>query len=46
VDVPRALREAALAVRSDPRYRHPFYWAGFTLVGSGTLPARGASPGP
>jgi CHAT domain-containing protein/tetratricopeptide (TPR) repeat protein len=30
-----ALRRAALAVRRQPRYRHPFYWAGFVLVGRG-----------
>jgi CHAT domain-containing protein len=29
-----ALREAALAVRADPRYRHPYYWAAFSLSGS------------
>jgi CHAT domain-containing protein len=28
-----ALRRAQLAVRSQPRWRHPFYWAGFTLQG-------------
>ncbi|HEY7213840.1 MAG TPA: CHAT domain-containing protein [Thermoanaerobaculia bacterium] len=28
-----ALRRAALAVRGKERYRHPFYWAGFVLVG-------------
>lgn len=30
-----ALRQAALTVMKDARYRHPFYWAGFVLVGSG-----------
>jgi CHAT domain-containing protein len=30
-----ALRKAALAVAADPRYRHPFYWAGFALLGNG-----------
>lgn len=29
-----ALRDAALAVRADPRWRHPAYWAAFTLVGA------------
>lgn len=38
-DVAEALRRAALAVKAEPRYRHPFYWAGFTLLGSGRLPA-------
>lgn len=36
-DPARALRDAALAVRRDPRYRHPFYWAGFVLVGGGRV---------
>jgi CHAT domain-containing protein/TolA-binding protein len=30
-----ALRRAALKLASDPRYRHPFYWAGFVVVGNG-----------
>jgi CHAT domain-containing protein len=30
-----ALRRAALAVRKQARYKHPFYWAGFVLVGRG-----------
>jgi len=29
----RALREASLLMIKVPRYRHPFYWAGFVLVG-------------
>jgi len=28
-----ALRQASLHLLKDPRYRHPFYWAGFVLVG-------------
>jgi len=28
-----ALRQASLRLLKDPRYRHPFYWAGFVLVG-------------
>ncbi|HET9317325.1 MAG TPA: CHAT domain-containing protein, partial [Vicinamibacteria bacterium] len=28
-----ALRRAQLAVRAQPRWRHPFYWAGFVLHG-------------
>lgn len=31
--VAEALRAAALALRRDPRYRHPFYWAAFSVVG-------------
>jgi CHAT domain-containing protein len=38
-DPASALRAAALAVRRDPRYRHPFYWAGFVLVGGGRVAA-------
>jgi CHAT domain-containing protein len=29
-----SLQEAALRVMKDGRYRHPFYWSGFVLVGS------------
>jgi CHAT domain-containing protein/Tfp pilus assembly protein PilF len=36
-DVAEALRQASLALRRDPRYRHPFYWAGFFLTGRGGL---------
>jgi len=28
-----ALREASLRLLQDPQYRHPFYWAGFVLLG-------------
>lgn len=31
---PEALRGAALELLKDPRYRHPFYWAGFVVMGS------------
>ena len=30
-----ALRAAALSVRRNPAYQHPFYWAAFTLIGAG-----------
>jgi len=30
-----ALRQAALKLMADPRYRHPFYWSGFMVVGKG-----------
>jgi CHAT domain-containing protein len=30
-----ALREAALKVKGNRRYRHPFHWAGFIVVGEG-----------
>lgn len=30
-----ALRRAALKLLSDPKYKHPFYWAGFVVVGKG-----------
>ena len=28
-----SLREAAINLRKDPRFRHPFYWAGFVVMG-------------
>jgi CHAT domain-containing protein len=28
-----ALRRGALKLRRNPRYAHPFYWAGFVLIG-------------
>ncbi len=30
-----ALRAAALSLRKNPAYQHPFYWAAFTLIGAG-----------
>ena len=30
-----SLREAALKLLHMPEYRHPFYWAGFILIGDG-----------
>ncbi|MDQ2856881.1 MAG: CHAT domain-containing protein, partial [Acidobacteriota bacterium] len=30
-----ALRQAALKLMADPKYRHPFYWSGFVVVGDG-----------
>lgn len=32
-DKAESLREASLQLLKDRRYRHPFYWAGFVLVG-------------
>jgi CHAT domain-containing protein len=31
----QALRQAALALMADPKYSHPFYWAGFVVIGDG-----------
>ena len=31
-----ALRRARLHVLRDPAHRHPFYWAAFVLIGSGS----------
>jgi CHAT domain-containing protein/Tfp pilus assembly protein PilF len=31
----RALQQAALRVMKSAQYRHPFYWAGFVLIGDG-----------
>ena len=30
-----ALRQAALGLLKSERYRHPFYWAGFVMIGDG-----------
>ena len=30
----RVLQDAALKTMKGQRYRHPFYWAGFVLIGS------------
>jgi CHAT domain-containing protein/Tfp pilus assembly protein PilF len=30
-----ALRQAALKLSRDERYKHPYYWAGFVMVGDG-----------
>lgn len=30
-----ALRAAALSLIKEQKYRHPFYWAGFVLIGNG-----------
>lgn len=30
-----ALRQAALEVMKDQHYRHPFFWAGFVVIGNG-----------
>jgi CHAT domain-containing protein len=29
------MRQAALKVMNNPEYVHPFYWAGFVVVGDG-----------
>ena len=31
----RGLRNASVLLIKDPRYRHPFYWAGFVMIGTG-----------
>jgi CHAT domain-containing protein len=33
---PQALREAQLALRRHPRWRSPYFWAGFILQGDWT----------
>jgi CHAT domain-containing protein len=35
VSAAESLREAALKLMHTPEYRHPFYWAGFVVVGAG-----------
>lgn len=46
--VASALRQAQLAVRARPTTSHPFYWAGFVVVGDGdvcvALRKRGVGP--
>jgi CHAT domain-containing protein len=32
----RALRNGTLTIVKNPQYRHPFYWAGFVMIGNGT----------
>jgi CHAT domain-containing protein len=34
VATPEALRRAQLALRRNPRYRNPFYWAPFVVIGA------------
>jgi CHAT domain-containing protein/Tfp pilus assembly protein PilF len=31
-----AMRQAALDVMKDARYKHPFFWAGFVMIGDGS----------
>ena len=33
-NVPEALRAAKLKLKSEPAYAHPFYWAGFVVMGA------------
>jgi CHAT domain-containing protein len=33
-----ALQQAQLALRRDPRFAHPFYWAPFVVIGEGFAP--------
>ncbi|MBK9317063.1 MAG: CHAT domain-containing protein [Acidobacteria bacterium] len=35
MSVAEALRDASLKIMRMRGYRHPFYWAGFILVGDG-----------
>lgn len=42
----RALMDARHELRSDPGSAHPFYWAGFVLVGDGDAPVRIAARRP
>jgi CHAT domain-containing protein len=35
MSVDEALRQSALTLLASDRYRHPFYWAGFAVVGDG-----------
>jgi len=31
---PEALRTASIELMKNPAYRHPFYWAGFIVIGA------------
>ena len=33
-----ALRRAQIALMDDPATSHPYYWAGFAVIGDGTRP--------
>jgi CHAT domain-containing protein len=33
-----ALRQAETALMTDPRTSHPYYWAGFAIIGDGAAP--------
>ena len=35
-----ALRSSAVSMLASDQYRHPFYWAGFIVVGDGLRPLR------
>lgn len=35
ISVAEALRRAQMRLMKDRRYRHPFYWSGFVVVGAG-----------
>lgn len=45
LDFAEALRASTLALKQEPVYRHPFYWAAFRLVGSGHARSRRLEPG-
>jgi CHAT domain-containing protein len=30
-----ALRKAEFELLASPQYKHPFYWAGFVIIGGG-----------
>ena len=34
-----ALQQAALSLMKDPRYRHPYFWAGFVMIGRDRISA-------
>lgn len=42
-----SLRQAALALKAQPQYQHPFFWASFIVSGDGTaLSGKLTPPGP
>jgi len=40
-DIGQALRKAQIVLMDDPETSHPFYWAGFAIVGDGARPLPG-----
>jgi hypothetical protein len=41
-----ALREVELQLMRNPRYRHPYYWAAFVVVGTAVRLGRRRCPPP
>ena len=44
--VGRALRDSERALMDDADTSHPYYWAGFAVIGDGAMPVVRAAPPP